>query len=204
MSAVPKRKLTEAEYLAIERAAEFKSEFWNGEMYPMQGPGGPLGMAGAKFAHNAIKDNLVFELTGRLKGTPCRTLSSDMRVKVSATGLQTYPDILIVCGQPEFADGSKDCLTNPVVIIEILSPSTERYDRGMKFRHYQKLPSLKEYVLISQDESVCERFVRQPDDSWNLTTLQGLDAELFVGPLPTGVSLRDIYAGITFPEQPPR
>src|SRR5436305_1257401 len=120
MSTVPKRKLTEAEYLAIERKAEFKSEFFNGEMFPMQGPGGPLGMAGAKYDHNVIKENLVAELANRLKGGPCRTLSSDMKVKVSATGSYTYPDVLILCGPPEFEDDKRDTLLNPQVIIGVL------------------------------------------------------------------------------------
>ncbi|MDB5306194.1 MAG: hypothetical protein JWO38_396 [Gemmataceae bacterium] len=100
MSAITKKKLTEAEYLAIERAAEFKSEFYNGEMFPMQGPRELVGMAGARFNHNRVKENLTGELFAQLRGSPCQTLSSDMRVKISSTGLQTYPDVLVVCGTP--------------------------------------------------------------------------------------------------------
>ena len=158
MSAIPRTKMTETEYLAIERAAEFKSEFYDGLMYPMQGPGGPLGMAGAKFDHNRINENLSYELTKALKGGPCQSLSRDMRVRVSATGLYTYPDVVVVCG--EFSDENRDTLVNPTVIIEVLSPSTERYDRGTKFRQYQKLTSLKEIVLVAQYEPLAERFVR--------------------------------------------
>jgi Uma2 family endonuclease len=205
MSAVPKRKLTEAEYLAIERAAEFKSEFYNGEMFPMQGPGDPPGMAGATFAHNAVKENLSIALANALRGGPCRTLSSDMKVKVSATGLYTYPDILIVCGQPEFPDPqSTDVLLNPAVIVEVLSPGTEKYDRGSKFRQYQQLPSLKEYVLVDQDEAVCERFVRQPDNSWLLTTVEGLSGTLAFATVQASIPLAEIYSGITFTEKPIR
>src|SRR5262245_52498958 len=104
-------------------------------------------MAGASRPHNEIKDNLIVEVGSRLKGTACRTYSSDQRVKVSRTGLYTYPDISIVCGKPEFEDAEVDTLLNPQVIIEILSDSTEKYDRGKKARHYQQLASLKEYVL---------------------------------------------------------
>jgi Uma2 family endonuclease len=205
MTAVPKRKLTEAEYLAIERAAEFKSEFYNGEMFPMQGPGGPLGMAGATFAHNRIKENFSIALANALRGGPCQTLSSDMKVKVKATGLYTYPDILIICGQPEFPDAeSTDILLNPAVIIEVLSPSTEKYDRGAKFRQYQQLPSLKEYVLVAQDETVCERFVRQPDDSWLLTTFTGIAAQLALTTVPATIALAEVYSGVDFPEKPIR
>lgn len=205
MSAVPKRKLTEEEYLAIERTAEFKSEFFNGEMFPMQGPGGPLGMAAATFAHNAVKENLSNALANALRGGPCRTLSSDMKVKVSATGLYTYPDILIVCGKPEFPDAeSTDVLLNPAVIVEVLSPATEKYDRGAKFRQYQQLASLKEYVLVAQDEAVCERFVRQPDNSWLLTTVTGIEGRLALASVEATIPLTDIYAGVTFPEKPIR
>jgi Uma2 family endonuclease len=120
-------------------------------------------MARASMPHNRIKDNTVIEIGNRLKGGPCRTYSSDQRVLVDATGLYTYPDILIVCG-PEVSDpADKDALMNPTTIIEILSPTTEAYDRGAKFRNYQRIPTLKEYILIAQDEAVCERFVRQPD-----------------------------------------
>ena len=124
MSAILRKKLTETEYLAIERAAEFRSEFYDGEMFPLQGPGGSVGMAGAKFDHNRIKENMSFELTKSLKGGPCQSLSSDMRVRVSSTGLYTYPDVLVVCGPPEFADENRDTLLNPIIIIEVFSPST--------------------------------------------------------------------------------
>ncbi|MBY0514387.1 MAG: Uma2 family endonuclease [Gemmataceae bacterium] len=204
MTAVPKKKLTAAEYLEIERAAEFKSEFYNGEMYPMQGPGGPLGMAGARFDHNRVKDNLVQEFGSRLKGGPCRTLSSAMKVKVDRTGLYTYPDVVIYCGTPELEDDRRDTLLNPRVIFEVLSPSTEKYDRGTKFRHYQQIPSLAEYVLVSPDEAVCEHFVRQPTGSWLLTTVTGLDGELALATVEARVPLAEIYSGATLTEQPLR
>lgn len=195
MSAVPKQKLTEAEYLAIERAAPFRSEFYRGEMFAM---------AGATYDHNRAKENLVFELMSRFKSGPCRTLSSDMKVKVSATGLYTYPDVLIVCGPPEFDGGGRDCLLNPKVVIEVLSDSTERYDRGEKFRQYQRVESMTEYVLVSQDEPLVEVFARQPDGTWLLTTASGLAAELVLASVSARVPLADVYTGVTFPERPLR
>ena len=162
-------------------------------------------MAGASFAHNAVKENLSNALADALRGGPCRTLSSDMKVKVPATGLYTYPDILIVCGKPEFpSPDSTDVLLNPTVIVEVLSPGTEKYDRGAKFRQYQQLPSLKEYLLVAQDEAVCERFVRQSDNSWLLTTVTGLPNVLSFATVRAMIPLAEIYAGITFPEKPIR
>lgn len=192
MSAVAKKKLTEAEYLAIERAAEHRSEFYNGEMFAM---------AGAKYPHNRIKDNLAMQIGAQLAGGPCFPLISDMRVKVEKTGLLTYPDILIVCGEPQFPDAeTTDVLVNPSVIVEVLSPSPERYDRGPKFRKYQSIETLKEIVLVSQDEPVIERFVRQSADSWEFTNTAGLENEFAFGTVPVRTPMAAIYAGITFPE----
>lgn len=195
MSAVPKPRLTPVEYLAIERKAAHKSEYFNGEMFAM---------AGAKYEHNRINDNLTIHLGARLQGSPCFPLSSDMRVKVSPTGLYTYPDKVIVCGPPEFEDYNHDTLLNPQVVVEILSDSTERYDRGAKFRHYRQVPSLREYILIAQDQPVCERFVRQPDETWVLSTMTGLQSELVFSTVPVRIPLADLYAGVPLPEQPPR
>lgn len=195
MSAVPKRKLTAAEYLAIEKTAEFKSEFFNGEMFAM---------AGASRPHNRLKENVIGELFGRLKGGPCQTFSSDQRVLIDRTGLYTYPDLLIVCGPVETPAGDDDTITNPRVVVEILSPSTERYDRTTKFRHYQQLPSVQEYVLVSQSEPLCERFTRQADGSWALVSFVGLEAVLALNSVPVQVPLADVYAGVEFPDPPPR
>ena len=189
MSALPKVRLTEAEYLDIERKAEFKSEFFRGEMFAM---------AVASREHNYVKENLVGELYARLKGTPCRSLSGDQRVKVSATGLYTYPDVVIVCGKAEYDSIDRDALINPVVIIEILSPSTEKYDRGAKFRQYQQLGSVKEYVLVSQEVPVCESFVRQADGTWNLTTVTDLKADFEFSTVKVRIPMADIYNGVDF------
>lgn len=195
MSTAPKPKMTAKDYLEVERSANFKSEFFHGEMFAM---------AGASRDHNRVKENLVGELFTRLKGGPCQTYSSDQRVLVEATGLYTYPDILILCGPGTNDLADSNTLTNPTAIIEVLSPSSERYDRGTKFRNYQKIPSLTEYILVAQDEAVCERFVRQPDESWALVSFVGLAATLAFTSVPARIPLADIYAGVTLPETPPQ
>ena len=194
MSAIPKKRLTEAEYLDIEGAAEFRSEFFNGEMFAM---------AGASREHNELKDNLIVEIGGRLKGGPCRTYSVDMRVHVKRTGLYTYPDIVIVCGRGEF-DRYKgvDILLNPQIVIEILSESTARYDRGTKFDNFQCLPSVKEYILVSQDKMCVERFVRQPDEQWLLTTFDDPAGEFSLATIAIRIPLVDVYRGIELKEPP--
>jgi Uma2 family endonuclease len=189
VSAVQKTRMTPEQYLAIERKAEFKSEFYNGEMFAM---------AGASEPHNRIKDNLVGELYSRLKGSGCHSYSSDMRVKVSATGLYTYPDVVIVCGKPQLEDAELDTLLNPQVIIEVQSESTASYVGGKKFRQYQQIETFREYVLVAQDEPVVERFVRQPDKTWVHSFVEGLDREFAFATIPVRVSLADIYAGVEF------
>jgi Uma2 family endonuclease len=191
MSAAPKPKLTAREYLEIERRAKIKSEFYKGEMFAM---------AGSSREHNRIKENLIIELGSRLKGGPCQTLSSDQRTMVDVTGLYTYPDIVILCGPGSYDPADRDTLTNPTAIIEVLSPSTEKYDRGLKFRNYQQIPSLVEYVLVAQDEPLCDRFVRQADGSWALVSFVELTATMAFTSTPVKIPLTEVYAGVTFPE----
>jgi Uma2 family endonuclease len=194
MSAVPKpRRLTVEEYFAIEDRAERKSEFYAGEMFQM---------AGASREHNVLSRNLAEHLFPALRGGPCQLFFSEMRVKVDRTGLYTYPDLLIVCGEPEFAPENRNTLTNPKVIFEVLSDSTERYDRTTKLRFYQQMPSLAEYVLVAQDEPLVERFARQPDGQWVHAAFAGLDATLTLATGPVRLSLADVYRGVEFP--PPR
>jgi Uma2 family endonuclease len=194
MTAVPKRLLTPAEYLARERAAAFKSEFYAGETFAM---------AGASYEHTRIADNLVRLLGVALDGGPCFVLSRDMRVKVSATGLYTYPDVLVVCGRPELEDDQGDVLLNPRVIIEVLSESTERYDRTTKFDHYRRIPSLQEYVLVAQDVARIERFVRQPDGPWAHEAFTDPAGTFALATVPASVRLADVYRGATLPAPPP-
>jgi Uma2 family endonuclease len=193
MSAVPKRLLTAQEYLAIERRAEFRSEFNRGEMFAM---------AGASFAHTRIIDNLSAETHAQLKNSPCQILTRDMRVKVHATGLYTYPDGIIVCDKPELEDAEFDTLLNPRVLIEVLSDSTEKYDRGDKFKQYRKIPSLREYVLVSQDKPSVERFVRQLDDSWLLTAFEDPSSTFEFASVTVRVPLPEIYRGVEFNANP--
>ncbi len=190
MSAVPKALLTEEEYLRIERGAVFRSEFFRGEMFAM---------AGASFEHTRVKDNLSAALQGRFRGGPCWSATTDLRVQVEATGLYTYPDLVAACGPPEFRGAARDTLVNPALIVEVLSDSTEQYDRGKKFGHYQRVDSLREYLLICQDQPRCESFVRQPDGSWRFTVHAGLAAELVLTAVPARIPLAELYEGVAFP-----
>ena len=189
MSALPKTKLTVQQYLAIENAAAFRSEFFDGEMFAM---------AGTTTSHTFIMLSLAAELRSRFKGGRCKVLAVDQRVKVERTGLYTYPDVVIVCGPIEYSEDDPLSLVNPVAIIEVLSPSTESYDRGAKFRNYQQIPTLMEYILVSQTEAVCERFVRQADGAWGLVSFVGLDAELAFTAVPARIPLAEIYSGVAF------
>ena len=187
--------LSPQEYLARERCADWRSEFYRGEMFAM---------AGASWEHTLIKDNLAREAGNRLKDGPCRVVTSDLRVKVSATGLYTYPDLVIVCGEPQFEDQVQDTLLNPRVIVEVLSDSTEKYDRGTKFGHYRQLASLQEYVLVAQDRALVERFVRQADDTWVLTAFSDLTGTFDFGSVAAAIPLAEICRGVQFPETPSR
>jgi Uma2 family endonuclease len=146
MSTQPKTFISPEQYLAIERKAERKSEYFNGEMFAM---------AGASESHVLIVTNVVAELREQLRGRPYTVYSTDLRVKVSPTGLYTYPDVVVVCGQPQFADDQRDTLLNPTLIVEVLSESTQDYDRGEKFEHYRSIASFHEYVLIRSRQISC-------------------------------------------------
>ena len=193
MSAVPKMKLTEAEYLAKERKAEFKSEFYRGEMFAM---------SRASREHILIAGNVTGELRNQFKGRCCEVYSNDMRVRVSATGLYTYPDVVIVCGEPEFLDAEVDTLLNPTVLIEVLSPSTESYDRGAKAEQYRRIPSLREHVLITQDRPHVDVLIRQEDGSWLLRETNELDQVVTLPSVSVSLPMCEIYDRITF-EAPP-
>jgi Uma2 family endonuclease len=187
----PKVLLTPQEYLARERAADLRSEYFRGEMFAM---------AGARFEHTLIKDNIARESGIQLRGGPCRVVTSDLRVKVDATGLYTYPDVIVVCDEPQFEDDVRDTLLNPRVIGEVLSESTEKYDRGDKFAHYPKVPSIQEYVLVSQNRPLVERFVRQADGNWQYTSFDGLAETFAFASVPVKIPLAEIYRGVTFPD----
>lgn len=187
--------LSALEYLTRERLADFKSEYLRGETFAM---------AGATYEHTLVKDNMAGEARSQLKDGPCRVLTSDMRVKVDRTGLYTYPDVVIVCEKPQFEDDVFDTLLNPRVLIEVLSDSTERYDRGAKFGHYRQLPTVQEYVLIAQDRPLVERYVRQADDSWLLTAFSDMAQTFGFTSIPVKIALAEIYRGVEFPEKAAR
>lgn len=194
MSVAPQKKMTEEEYLALERTAEFKSEFLAGEMYAMTGASRP---------HTLIVTNAVRELGNQLKGRSCEVYVADMRVRVEHTGLYTYPDIVVVCGEPRLADEHLDTLLNPTVIIEVLSPSTEAYDRGTKFAHYRELPSLREYVLVSQTHAHVERFVRQDGGpEWTLSAVRGQGGTLTLTSIGCTLPLAELYDRVDVSDAP--
>jgi Uma2 family endonuclease len=193
MSIAPTRRISPQEYLAQERRAEFKSEYVHGEM---------LVMARANYNHTLIKDNLAGEAGNQLEGSPCRVLTSDMRLKVNATGLYTYPDIAFVCDKPQFEDEVFDTLLNPRAVVEVLSDSTEKYDRGAKFGHYRQIPSLQEYVLVAQDRALVERYFRQADGSWVLTIFEGLSSTFAFSSFSARIPLAEIFNGVEFSESP--
>ncbi len=188
MSAYPHPSLTPEEYLQIERAAEFKSEYYNGRMYAM---------SGGSYGHGLIILNLAGELRAALKNSPCAVTASDVRLRVSPRGLYTYPDVVVVCGEPKFADDQKDTLLNPTFVAEVLSPSTEAYDRGFKSTQYRMLESLQEYALVSQTEPRLEVFRRQ-SGGWLLSEFAGLDAVCRFESLGRQVALADIFERVTF------
>jgi Uma2 family endonuclease len=195
--------LSEEEYLVYERASTIKHEYYRGRIYAM---------TGAKESHNLIAGNTLATFHRQLRRKPCRVYPSDMRIKVLRTGLNTYPDITIVCGSPNFTDAIRDTLTNPTVIIEILSASTERYDRGLKFENYRTIDTLRDYLLIAQDHYHIEHYIRQTNGQWLLTEAAQLDEVIDLQSIECTLSLEDVYEKVEierddedFPrETPPR
>jgi Uma2 family endonuclease len=190
MPSQPKPHVSPNEYLARERKAEAKSEYFNGEIFAM---------SGASQAHVLIVTNVVSELRGQLRARDCRVYSTDLRVKVSASGLYTYPDVVVVCGAPRFEDEQGDTLLNPSVIVEVLSKSTQDYDRGAKFEQYRTVESFKEYVLIAQDKVHVEHFVRQPDARWMLAETNRRDDRIELESIGAHLALTDVYEKVELP-----
>jgi Uma2 family endonuclease len=184
---------TPAEYLALERAADHRSEFYAGEIFAM---------AGASKEHSLIVGQVVRIIGNQLRGGPCRQYPQDMRVKVDETGLYTYPDVVVACGEHRFEDNAFDTLLNPTLIIEVLSPSTEAYDRGIKFQHYKKLESLQQYVLIAQDRASVEVFTRTESGDWLLKDAQSLTDGVSLGSIGADLPLAEVYENVEFPDEP--
>ncbi|HEX9987422.1 MAG TPA: Uma2 family endonuclease [Chloroflexia bacterium] len=194
MPSLPQTLYSPEEYLALERKAEYKSEYFNGQI---------LAMSGASREHNLISGNIFGEIHSQLRGKPCEVYIGDMRVKVNPAGMYTYPNVVAVCEEGRFEDEQVDTLTNPTVVVEVLSPSTEAYDRGVKFAHYRKLASLQEYVLVAQDKVSIEHFARHsgPVGQWVLTEMDDLDGTLHLASIGCDLALRDIYDRVEFPSE---
>lgn len=181
---------TQEEYLAFERESKERHEYYQGEIF---------NMSGASYEHNLIEDNIRGTLHAFLKGKPCRSLGCNLRVHSPKNTLYTYPDVLIVCGEPKFVDGQFDTLLNPSVLIEILSPSTADYDKGTKFELYRDIESLQEYVLINSGKVHVELYQRNNDHSWILTEYKSLNESFEIKTISKTMLLAEVYEGITFP-----
>ena len=192
--AVPSPKLTPDEYLTRERAAEFKSEYWQGEIFAM---------AGVSLPHDVIQGNVKFQARLHLSPGKCSAHGSDREVGVhrGRHGF-AYPDAFILCGPPQFYDSHRDVVTNPVVILEVLSPTTEAYDRGRKFAEYRKLASLRHYVLISPDRMLVEHFAKQSSDRWLLEDIDP-GGTLRFPDLPLEIPIALLYERVEFPPANP-
>ena len=182
--------LTPEQYLEIERQAEFRSEYLHGEMFAM---------AGTSFNHNRIVRSTERALGRALDGRRCDVFFLDVKVHVPATGLYTYPNIVVTCGPIAALDKHQDTLTNPLVIVEVLSPSTRNYDRGEKFQHYRSIPSFREYLVLAQDEIRVEHHVRQPDGAWIFREHTALTDVVHLASIDCNLNISTLYADVEFP-----
>ena len=189
MAAIPKSKMTPQEYLEFERKSAEKHEYFDGEIFLM---------VGAKRRHNVIVLNFGSEIRQKLKGRSCEGYANDMRVSIPNTGLYTYPELVVVCGEPNFQDDVFDTLLNPILIIEVLSETTENYDRGKKFQHYRTIETLHEYVLVSTDEARIEKFEKTNNGFWFLSEAVGIDSEIELTSIEARIQLAEIYDKIDF------
>jgi Uma2 family endonuclease len=177
------------EYLTLEREAEFRSEYLDGEVYAM---------TGASIWHIQIVSNITRELSSQLRPRPCRVLSNEMKVRMPDSRKFFYPDLTVVCGEPQFHDERTDAILNPQLVVEVLSKGTEAFDRGGKFFAYQQLESLAEYVLVSQDRPAVEQFVRQPDGTWNYRAAVGLESSLTLPSVECTIELSAVYDKVSW------
>jgi Uma2 family endonuclease len=189
MAVEPTRYLNVQDYLRLERQAETRSEYLDGEMVAMTGGG---------LRHGVIIGNLVGAIGRQLKERPCRVVPNDLRVRIPSANIYTYPDVVVVCGEPRLEDAFADTLLNPSVLIEVLSPSTEAHDRGSKLKWYQSLDSLSEYLLVVQKAPRIERYSRHGDDGWLYTAVEGLEAVLPLPSLQIELALAEVYDKVAF------
>ena len=190
MSTLPKAFISPEKYLELDRAAEYKSEYYDGEMFAM---------AGAPEGHTLVAANVLASLHAQLRARPCRAYGSDMRVQIRPHGRYAYPDVTVVCGQPEFTDGRRDVLINPTVIVEVLSPSTANFDRGFKFDAYTAIASMREYVLIEPSRVSLDVFTRQPNGRWLLAKALRLEDTIDLESIGCQLALSDVYEKVDFP-----
>lgn len=189
MSTLPKQRYTPEQYLAVDRAADYKSEYLNGEIFAM---------GGASARHSLIVVNVSAELRSHLRERPCAVYATDLRVRVSYDGLYAYPDVVVACGAPQFLDDAFDTLINPIVIAEVLSPTTKNYDRGEKLEQYRKIASLQEYLLIYQDEPRIGHYLRQRDDTLLFSVIEEVESAIHLPSLDCTLALSEIYAKVDF------
>ncbi|MDT7690119.1 MAG: hypothetical protein QOE46_2878 [Acidobacteriota bacterium] len=184
MSTLTVTHVTPDEYLAAERLSETRSEYLDGGVYPM---------TGAKIDHIRVVANLTTELVTQLRGRRCDVLASEMKVRLPDSRKFFYPDLSVVCGEPQFHDDRRDIILNPVLVIEVLSESTEAFDRGAKFHAYQTLDSLEEYVLVAQDRPIIEQYVRSEGGKWTYTSAEGLESSLTLPSVECTLNLSAVY-----------
>jgi Uma2 family endonuclease len=189
MSIQTKTHISPEEYLEIERKTEVRKEYLAGEMFAM---------GGATADHVAIVSNLVRYLGTPLRDKKCSVFSTDLRLRVTPTGLYTYPDVMVVCGKHSFLDDRRDTLLNPTVVFEVLSESTQAYDRGKKFEHYRTLDSLRECVLVDQAKPHVEQYVRQPDNKWLLSEYNSLGMTVDLPSIACSLPLAEVYHKVEF------
>lgn len=195
MTALPKEKYTLEEYLELDRTSDERLEYWEGEVFSM---------SGVSDQHDQIEGNLQFHLRLRLEGKPCRIFSANMRIKVPMMPPYRYADLSALCGAPVFEKiGGVDVLTNPALIIEVLSESTEAYDRGDKFSHYKSIPSLTEYLLVAQHRPHVSQFIKQPDGSWKNWEFNDIGDRLKIHSLDCEVNLEEVYRKVNLPVPTP-
>ena len=189
MSTQPARLLTIAEYLVLERSTPERHQYYRGEVFAM---------GGASRSHNRIASNIAAALNHEFQKRNCEEFIADMRVRVSQTGLYTYPDVVALCQQPEFDDEHQDTLVNPEVIFEVLPESTEAYDRGQKFGLYREIESLTDYVLVAQDRVSVEHYRRSSDGTWILHPLEAAEQTLAIESIGVAIPLAEIYRKVKF------
>lgn len=184
-----KKTFAPAEYLAMETVAEYKSEYYNGEIFAL---------AGGTPDHSLVAVNLTIELGTRLAAQPCRVFNSDMRLHIERSGLYTYPDVMVICGKIELVKNRNDTVTNPILLVEVLSESTHDYDRGAKFNFYKQIPTLREYVVVESENPHVECYQRTAGDQWLVEMYDDLDATVTLESVACEISLQRIYSKVSW------